>query len=64
MNCLVDSKIFFIFVSMFNENKKTYWELLPLAYKIYYTLYGQPKTHEEWAKGFNIRGKIIKTLLE
>ena len=41
-----------------------YWELLPLAYKIYYKLYGKPKTHDDWANGFNIRGKIIKTIME
>lgn len=43
---------------------KLYWKHLPLVYKIYYDLYGKPKTHYEWANGFNIRGKIIKTLIE
>ena len=52
--------MFFIFVQVKNK----YWSYLPIAYKIYETLYGQPKSHGEWANGFNIRGKIIKTLIE
>ena len=41
-----------------------YWKLLSLTYKIYYILYGKPKTHNDWANGFNIRGKIIRLLME
>ena len=43
--------------------KNDYWEYLPLAYEIYY-VFGKPKTHHEWANGFNIRGKIIETLIK
>lgn len=35
---------------------------LDTAYRIYDVLYGKPKTHREWAEGFNIRGKIIDVL--
>jgi hypothetical protein len=41
---------------------KRYRELEPLAYELYYELYGKPKTHYEWANGFNIRGKMIRIL--
>ena len=44
--------------------RNKYWEKLPLAYEIYYNVFGYPKSHAEWANGFNIRGKIIKTLIE
>ena len=40
-----------------------YWKFLPLAYTIYDKLYGEPKSHYEWANGFNIRGKIVKVLI-
>jgi hypothetical protein len=43
---------------------KTYWDYIPLAYDIYYNVFGKPKTHGEWANGFNIRGKIIETLMK
>ena len=44
--------------------RNKYWEFLPLAYEIYNNVFGEPKSHVEWANGFNIRGKIIKTLIE
>ena len=44
--------------------RNKYWEKLPLAYEIYYAVFGDPKTHQEWANGFNIRGKIIETLIK
>jgi len=43
---------------------KDYWEFLPVAYSIYEKLYGKPKSHFEWANGFNIRGEIVKVLIE
>lgn len=36
-----------------------YFDLLPLATLIYDELYGKPKSHIEWANGFNIRGKVV-----
>lgn len=33
-----------------------------LSQKIYDELFDKPKTHAEWAEGFNIRGKIMKIL--
>jgi len=47
-----------------DEGSKKYWEFLPLAYEIYKNVFGDPKTHAEWANGFNIRGKIIETLIK
>jgi hypothetical protein len=41
---------------------ETYKKDLKLAYRIYDKIYGKPKTHGEWANGFNIRGKIIEAI--
>ena len=46
------------------EETKKYWEYLPLAYEIYYNIFGEPKSNADWANGFNIRGKIIEVLIE
>ena len=43
---------------------KLYWKLLPLAYNLYYELYGKPNSHFEYMNGFNIRGKIVRTLID
>lgn len=36
---------------------------LPKAKLIYNTLYGEAKTHREWAESFNIIGKINRILI-
>ena len=46
------------------DKDKLFWELLPLADKLYIDLYGEPKTHFEYMNGFNIRGKIVRTLID
>lgn len=46
----------------------TEWEIwnrsLPQAEKIYKTLFGEPKTHREWANRFNIVGQINRIILK
>jgi len=39
-------------------NWKTYSETLPLSKEIYLEVFGEPKTHTEWADSFNKIGKI------
>lgn len=34
-------------------------KLWPLADELYLSLYGNPKTHVEWANSFNIKWKMI-----
>ena len=42
--------------------RNSYRENIPLANKIYESIFGKPKTHQEWANSFNIKHKIIKEL--
>lgn len=42
----------------------TYTEALKLAYPIHDALYGEPKDHQQWADGFNKRGKIAEVLIK
>tara|TARA_R110000796_G_scaffold215732_2_gene331742 strand:+ start:10847 stop:11011 length:165 start_codon:yes stop_codon:yes gene_type:complete len=46
------------------SNWKTYSKTLPLATKIYYKIYGDAKTHAEWANSFNIIGDINLLIIE
>ena len=39
-----------------------YKEKIPIAEEIYDELFNKPKTHHEWAEGFNIRHRIIRIL--
>lgn len=41
-----------------------YQEALKLAYVIHDEIYGIPRTHQEWANAFNIRGRIAKALVK
>jgi hypothetical protein len=40
-----------------------YLETLPKAYEIYEKLFGEPKTHKEWAERFNKVGEINRILM-
>ena len=40
-----------------------YSKLLPLSEEIYLEMFGEPKTHAEWADKFNKIGKITKTII-
>ena len=35
-----------------------------LEYKIWLEIYGKPKSHQEWADGFNRRGKLRRIIEE
>jgi len=37
-------------------------ELYLKVEKLYFVMFGKPKTHGEWAKGFNIRHKMYTVL--
>lgn len=41
-----------------------YKKALTIAYKLHKVLYGSPKTHREWAEGFNQRGVIVKLIID
>jgi len=41
-----------------------YLETLPKAYEIYEKLFGEPKTHAEWADRFNKVGEINRLLMK
>jgi hypothetical protein len=41
-----------------------YLNTLPKAYEIYFMLFGEPKTHIEWADRFNKVGEINKILMK
>lgn len=43
---------------------KEYREALDLSYVIYQEIYGEPKSHKEYAEGFNIRGRLARTILQ
>lgn len=42
---------------------KEYSKTLEISRKIYKEVYGEPKTHEEWADGFNKIGNINEIIL-
>ena len=46
------------------SNWKEYSKTLPIAKEIYVSLFGEPKTHEEWAERFNKIGTINNHLYE
>lgn len=41
-----------------------YAKTLPIAEEIYESIYGEPKTHAEWAEKFNKVGDINKILIK
>ena len=43
---------------------KYYSKLLPLSKEIYLDMFGEPKTHAEWADSFNKIGKINRTIIK
>jgi|LakMenEpi03Aug12_release.lakeMendotaPanAssembly.Ray.scaffolds.fasta_scaffold00102_86 hypothetical protein len=43
---------------------KDYSNVLPLADKIYLGLFGEPKTHVEWADKFNKVGGIVRLIIK
>ena len=45
-------------------NWKTYSETLPLSKEIYLEVFGEPKTHAEWADSFNKIGKINRLIIK
>ena len=45
------------------SNWKEYSTKLPFSKRIYEKLYGEPKSHKEWAERFNIIGSINEILL-
>lgn len=46
------------------KNFKEYSKTLPLARDIYHQLYGEPKTHTEWAERFNLVGEINNVIIK
>ena len=45
-------------------NWKSYSETLPLSKEIYLEVFGEPKTHAEWADSFNKIGKINRLIIK
>ena len=45
-------------------NWKTYSETLPLSKEIYLEVFGEPKTHAEWADSFNKIGRINRLIIK
>ncbi len=45
-------------------NWKSYSETLPLSKEIYLEVFGEPKTHAEWADSFNKIGRINKLIIK
>ena len=45
-------------------NWKSYSETLPLSKEIYLDVFGEPKTHAEWADSFNKIGKINRLIIK
>jgi hypothetical protein len=41
-----------------------YFKTLPLARNIYHAIYGEAKTHAEWANSFNIVGDINRLIIK
>ena len=45
-------------------NWKSYSETLPLSKEIYLEVFGEPKTHAEWADSFNKVGRINRLIIK
>ena len=45
-------------------NWKSYSKTLPLSKEIYLEVFGEPKTHAEWADSFNKIGKINRLIIK
>lgn len=43
---------------------KLYSKTLPLSKEIYLEVFGEPKTHAEWADSFNKIGKINRIIIK
>jgi hypothetical protein len=43
---------------------KSYSKTLPLSKEIYLEVFGEPKTHAEWADSFNKIGKINRLIIK
>ena len=43
---------------------KSYLKTLPLSKEIYLEVFGEPKTHAEWADSFNKIGKINRLIIK
>lgn len=43
---------------------KLYSKTLPLSKEIYLEVFGEPKTHAEWADSFNKIGKINRVIIK
>ena len=43
---------------------KYYSKLLPLSKEIYLDIFGEPKTHAEWADSFNKIGRINRLIIK
>ena len=46
------------------SNWKSYLKTLPLSKEIYLEVFGEPKTHAEWADSFNKIGKINRIIIK
>lgn len=46
------------------SNWKSYSKTLPLSKEIYLEVFGEPKTHAEWADSFNKIGKINRIIIK
>ena len=46
------------------SNWKSYSKTLPLSKQIYLEMFGEPKSHAEWADSFNKIGKINRTIIK
>ncbi len=46
------------------SNWKSYSKTLPLSKEIYLEVFGEPKTHSEWADSFNKVGRINRLIIK
>lgn len=46
------------------SNWKSYSKTLSLSKEIYLEMFGEPKSHAEWADSFNKIGKINRTIIK
>jgi hypothetical protein len=46
------------------SNWKSYSKTLPLSKEIYLDVFGEPKTHAEWADSFNKIGRINRLIIK
>ncbi len=47
-----------------DSNWKSYSKTLPLSKEIYLEVFGEPKTHAEWADSFNKIGRINRLIIK